>query len=116
MTKLSFNLVLVIGLASLALLPPFDVRAHGWGARMACAVVALTAALGLARTALSRTEWTRADVERAMGMCLRRLLAFTAALAALAWNPPARDALIVAALILSGYAVSAGLRRVFPPS
>jgi len=111
-----FVLSAALVLASVAFLPPWDVRIHSMGARIASAVIALGAASGLLRLALARGEWTRADVERAMGACLRRLLAFTAALAALAWNPPARDALIVAALVLAGYAASAALRRVFPPS
>ncbi|HUR27481.1 MAG TPA: UbiA family prenyltransferase [Planctomycetota bacterium] len=112
----SFVLSAALTLVFLALLPAFDPRTHGWGGRIVCIAIAWIAAYGLFRAALSRTRWTRADVERAMGLCLRRLLAFTAALAALAWSPPAHAALFVAGAILFGYLLSARLRVVFPPS
>jgi hypothetical protein len=76
-------------------------------------VVLAGLAVGGPRAAARRTTWTRADVMRAMGMCLRRLLVFTA-LVALAVG--GRDAWIVAGAILAGYPLSYALRGVFPPS
>jgi hypothetical protein len=105
-----------ITLVFLTMLPPVDLHADRIGGRLVCIAIALPAAFGLFRLAVSRIEWTRADIERAMGMCLRRLLPFSAAIAALAWRPPAFDALIVSGAILAGYGVSARLRKVFPPS
>ncbi len=99
-----------------ALLPPFESSIHTLGARLVSIALAFPASLTLGRAAFSSRAWTRADVERSMGLALRRFLMFAAALAALAWRPPHFDALIVAALILAGYAVAASLRKVFPPS
>ena len=99
-----------------SMLPPFDQRVHSLGGRLVAMSIAWPAAFSLSSVALATREWTRGTIERAMGLCLRRFLIFSAALAALAWRPPVFDALIVAALILSGYAMSAGLRKVFPPS
>ena len=103
-------------LALLPFLPPFSSAGHALGARFASAALALPAAITLARPALTRRLGTRQQIETAMGLALRRLSIFGAALAALAWHPPAFDAAIVAAAILAGYAVSARLRVVFPPS
>lgn len=75
-------------------------------------VPSLWGAAGLWRLS-ARTAWERADVVRAMGAALRRLLVFTATCAASAGH---RDGLLVALVALAGYPVSHGLRRVFPPS
>jgi len=98
------------------LLPPFSAQGAPWVARGVSMALAWPAAFSLARCAFASRTWSRADVERAMGLALRRLLIFAAALAALAWRAPQLDALLVAAAILFGYAISAQLRRVFPPS
>ncbi len=105
-----------IMLMLVALLPPFESSIHTLGARLVSIALAFPASLTLSRAAFTSRAWTRTDVERAMGLALRRFLMFAAALAALAWQPPHWDALIVAALILAGYAIAASLRKVFPPS
>lgn len=77
-------------------------------------VLALFGAIGLLRVALTTSAWTRSSVLRAMGMSLRRLLVFTAAIALLALPSP--NAIPIALAILAGYPASFALRRVFPPS
>ena len=104
-------------LTAVPLLPAFGAAEHtSLGGRLVALAIAWPASFTLAYAALKESEWTRNKIERAMGMCLRRFLMFSAALAALSWSPPVFDALIVACLILAGYAVSARLRKVFPPS
>jgi hypothetical protein len=103
-------------LALLPLLPPFDVERIAPSARGLAALLAWPAAFTLWRRSMRAQSWTRADVEAAMGLALRRLLVFSAALAALAWREPHLDALFVAGAILTGFFVAAQLRRVFPPS
>ncbi|MEO6711521.1 MAG: UbiA family prenyltransferase [Planctomycetota bacterium] len=107
---------LVLSAALMLLLVPFLPPFGRLSGILVASAIAWPAAFSLVRLARLRAEWTRADVERAMGLCLRRFLIFSAALAARSWAPPTFDALIVAALILSGYLISARLRRVFPPS
>jgi len=70
------------------------------------------AALGIVRASRVRT-WTRALVMRGMGVSLRRLLVFTAAVAL---TTGGTHAWIVAGLILAGFPISYALRGVFPPS
>lgn len=77
--------------------------------------VAFVGAWGLSR-ARGRATWTREDVQRVMGIALRRLLVFTAAVALLAFRPGEWDAVIVAAAILAGFPLSHALRKTFPPS
>ncbi len=103
-------------LAFVAFLPPYDLEVHTLAGRAAAAAICLPAAITLGKFARRSGAWTRGDVEQAMGLCLRRLLMFSAALAALAWHPPRWDATVVVALVLSGYVVASRLRRVFPPS
>lgn len=103
-------------LACVPLIPPFSSDGAPWPARAVSMALAWPAAFTLARVAFASRAWSRADVEHAMGLALRRLLVFAAALAALAWRAPRFDAWLVAAAILAGYAISAQLRRVFPPS
>ena len=81
------------------------------------APLALAAAWGLVAAARRRT-WSPADVERAMGLLLRRLLAFDAVLALASARFPAAgwDGVAVAAVILAGYPLAHRLRRAFPPS
>ncbi len=81
----------------------------------------------LLRSLFGRLE-ARADVERTMGILLRRLLVFAAIVAVIAvpLEPPAdavtgqalhgADGRFVALVILCGYPVSYLLRKVFPPS
>lgn len=106
---------LCLGLVPTLALAPF-VQSDGTGVAgaLASAAVAWTAAAGLFAAARGG-DWSRERVERAMGLALRRLLAFTAACALLAVERgPAPAA--VAAVVLLGYPLSFGLRRVFPPS
>jgi 4-hydroxybenzoate polyprenyltransferase len=77
------------------------------------AFVVVWGAAPLLLRALKTREWQRADVLRAMGLALRRLLVFTAGAALLSGAGPGW---IVAAAILCGYPISYGLRGVFPPS
>ncbi|MFT5687443.1 MAG: 4-hydroxybenzoate polyprenyltransferase [Planctomycetota bacterium] len=61
----------------------------------------------------ARSSWTGPQVMGAMGLCLRRLLILTGAIAAAAGST---DGLLVAGCILMGYPASFWLRKVFPPS
>jgi 4-hydroxybenzoate polyprenyltransferase len=81
--------------------------------RGVAALLGVAAGLTLWRAVSALRGWSRADVERTMGMCLRRLLMFSGALAAL---PGSGASLALTALILAGYPVARSLRRVFPPS
>ncbi len=85
-------------------------------ARGLALAIAAAAAVGLARAAWSTPDWDRAKVERAMGLTLRRLLVFAAAIAILAVQPIVLAPVAVALAILCGYPLSRSLRRVFPPS
>lgn len=85
-------------------------------ARFAALALALAGAYALLRTARATRDWTRADVERSMGLALRRLLVASAVVALLALRPGSWDGAIAAALILLGYPLAHGLRRAFPPS
>ena len=76
-------------------------------------LVVAAGAFGLLRAAFRPRAWTRVQVLQTMGMALRRLLVFTAAVCVLRGTP---HGLVVAALILTGYPLSFGLRKVFPPS
>ncbi len=95
-----------------------ELASEGWAflERHRITVAALIAAggsFGLLRLAFRRGTWTPALVLSAMGMALRRLLIFTAALAMARGTP---HAFWAALLILGGYPISYGLRRLFPPS
>jgi 4-hydroxybenzoate polyprenyltransferase len=81
------------------------------------APLALAAAWGLV-SAARRPTWSPADVERAMGLLLRRLLAFDAVLALASARFPGAgwDGVAVAGAILAGYPLAHRLRRAFPPS
>ncbi|QDU67560.1 UbiA family prenyltransferase [Engelhardtia mirabilis] len=96
-----------------ALVAPIERGWLGDLAPWAGAALALSAAIGLQRAAARREPWTRPDVERAMGLLLRRLLILTAS-AVLASGAPGSELLALA--ILAGYRVSHQLRRLFPPS
>lgn len=85
-------------------------------ARLLALALGAAGAFGLFRAAAQPGAFTRADVERCMGLALRRLLVFTAATAAVTWRAGQPDALLVVALILAGYPLSHALRRAFPPS
>ncbi len=77
------------------------------------------AATGLwqaARSAGPQEAWTRARVQAAMGLCLRRLLVFAAVLVLADWSPGRNTPLLAAGVLLAGYPLAHGLRRVFPPS
>ncbi len=78
--------------------------------------VASLGAFGLYRAAARTSAWTRADVERSMGLALRRLLVASAVVALLALRPGSWDGAISAALIVLGYPLAHALRRSFPPS
>jgi hypothetical protein len=83
-----------------------------WSLLAALALAALGAA-GLAARARHDGAWSGAEVTRATGLGLRRLLVFTAALALASGG---REGALAAAALLAGYPVSYALRGVFPPS
>jgi 4-hydroxybenzoate polyprenyltransferase len=80
--------------------------------------VAVAAGWGLVARARAPRAWDAGEIERAMGLLLRRLLAFdaTLALAGLRFEGAGVDGLVVAAAILAGYPLAHRLRRAFPPS
>jgi 4-hydroxybenzoate polyprenyltransferase len=82
---------------------------------LASLVLGVAGGYGMLRMALERRPWAAADCGRAAGAMLRRLLAFTAALA-VASRDDSPDGWIAAGAILAGFAASAGLRKVFPPT
>jgi 4-hydroxybenzoate polyprenyltransferase len=82
---------------------------------LAALLLGAVGAFGLAWVALRTKSWKRADVGRATGMALRRLLVFTASCAIIS-DAPGHRGLILAAVILAGYPISSSLRRVFPPT
>lgn len=88
---------------------PFDALVFR-GAALALVAGALA---GPVRLLATTRAWTRALVLRSMGMLLRRLLVFTAALALARGT---LDGAIVAGAILCGYPLSFALRKAFPPS
>jgi len=93
-------------------LPPYDGDLESRG--LAFLLVGLGAE-ELFQTA-RRREWTPGAVEAAMGVALRRLLVFTAALCCLVGEPTEPTGLLAGVGILLGFPLSWGLRRVFPPS
>ncbi len=96
-----------------ALLPTPTGYDSGIVARVAAFTVGAFGAVGLVRAGLARTDWTPNDVLPVMGMALRRLLVFTASVALLTGTTAGW---VGAGLILAGFPLSHGLRRVFPPS
>lgn len=62
---------------------------------------------------LRSTEWTTDRVGRCMGLCLRRLLLFSAIFA---WNTSTHAGAWTAGALLLGYPFAWSLRRWFPPS
>jgi 4-hydroxybenzoate polyprenyltransferase len=87
-----------------------------WPGRLLALAISWSGAWALLRLARETRTWTKPKVLAAMGVALRRLLVFTAAATALAWNPPHHAALVVVAAVFCGYPVSFWLRKVFPPS
>jgi len=75
--------------------------------------VTVAGSFDLFRLAANERDWSPANIGRAMGMALRRLLIFTSATALATGG---RDGLVVGLVILAGYPVSHALRKVFPPS
>lgn len=80
---------------------------------IAALLLACAGAAGLLARAREKAPWSPAEVTRATGLGLRRLLVFTSALSLASGG---RTGAIVAAAILAGYPVSYFLRGVFPPS
>lgn len=99
--------------ALLLALSPLSVLAWRSAWTIAALLVACAGAAGLVRRARSAEPWSGAEVTRATGLGLRRLLVFTAALSLASGS---RTGAIVAAAILAGYPISYFLRGVFPPS
>jgi hypothetical protein len=92
---------------------PLAGRSTGTASLIAGLVLASAGAVGLFARARKSSPWSGAEVTRATGLGLRRLLVFTAALSLATGG---RDGAFVAAAILAGYPVSYFLRGVFPPS
>ena len=76
-------------------------------------VLAVFAAADIASVSRSQDTFTREDVERAMGVCLRRLLVCQAAISLCIATG---TGFLVSLVILLGYPAASSLRRVFPPS
>lgn len=105
----------LLRLAALLLLAPALVPALPaplLGRALALAI-GLAGAVGLWRRAASAQSFGPAQVGAAMGLCLRRLLIFSCACAALYASA---TSLTVAATILAGYPLAFWLRSWFPPS
>lgn len=75
-------------------------------------IPAVWAAWGLVQLAAQK-QWTRPLVQAAMGAALRRLILFTALVAA---HASGSAGLWVGAIILAGFPISFSLRKLFPPS
>ena len=97
----------------LMLLPALPLEAATWTGRGAAWLLVVPATWTLWRSVSAVESWSRGQVERHMGLCLRRLLIASGALAALPGTPLALGS---ALLILLGYPLAHALRRVFPPS
>jgi len=82
-------------------------------AALVAAIVGTAGGLWLIGRSPQSASWTHADVGKAAGMALRRLLVATSAIAA---GSLAEDGVVVAAAILLGYPLSYALRKVFPPT
>lgn len=107
--------MLLAGLLLLA--PAFVDVARGWALpHLTALALAGLGAFGLLRAAAQAGPWTRADAGRATGLALRRLLIFTAAATLASAGDGGDQGIVVAALILCGFPLSAALRRVFPPT
>jgi len=74
------------------------------------AALALAGAVAPARLAARRDAWSHADVVRAMGVLLRRLVVATAAATCAVGEP------VVGLALLALFPLGVALRRVFPPS
>ncbi|MEZ5974168.1 MAG: UbiA family prenyltransferase [Planctomycetota bacterium] len=104
--------------AILALLPVsgLALRPAASGAGLALAfALSFGAAAGIYRFLRATTEWTRARVGQAMGVCLRRLMFASACLAATAGRAEPWPYLVTV-LAAVGFWVSLRLRKRFPPS
>lgn len=110
--------MLLTAAASLLALAPFipPLSPWYWPARGIALAIAISGAWGLVRASRSTRMWTPPLVERAMGLCLRRLLLFSATFAAVSFDGAHPDALIATGAILCGYPLSFALRKLFPPS
>jgi hypothetical protein len=75
--------------------------------------IAGAGAVGLAAATRRREPWTNVEMRRAVGLGLRRLLVFTAALAVATGT---REGAIASVAILCGYPLSYALRGIFPPT
>ncbi len=81
--------------------------------RLFVTVLAAGGALTLVKTTRPPGPWTPDRVQRCVGVALRLLLVYTAAAALTGLSPYAWFA---ALLILAGYPLAHGLRKVFPPT
>lgn len=108
---------LQLGLAALILaaspITALALRPSEMWSLFAALVLACLGAAGLAARARHPGPWSGAEVTRATGLGLRRLLVFSSALALATGG---REGVFVAVAILAGYPVSYWLRGVFPPS
>jgi 4-hydroxybenzoate polyprenyltransferase len=99
------------GPAVLALLS--GARSLGSPGLLASLALSCAAAASLA-AASAGSDWTPTAIQRRMGMALRRLLVFAAAVALL--SDSLLHGALVAGAILCGYPLSHALRRAFPPT
>ncbi|MCA8980381.1 MAG: UbiA family prenyltransferase [Planctomycetes bacterium] len=82
-------------------------------AQFPAVLLASGGAVALIREPLRSADWSAARVGRCMGLCLRRLLLFTAIFA---WNTSTVAGAWTAGALLLGYPLAWSLRRWFPPS
>ncbi len=106
---------LIVAAVLLASVPLLGLALSGTGATgvMLSAVLALGAAAALVKAARRSDPWTRAAVGASMGLALRRLSLFTAALALLLIDT-GRASGLAAVVALAGFALSVGFRRLLP--
>lgn len=97
----------------LALVPLVPLESATLVGRGVALALTLPAGWTLWRAAREVDAWSQGEVERCMGLSLRRLLLVSAGLAALPGSAPA---LASSAVILMGFPLAHALRRVFPPS
>lgn len=127
LARVNVRQVALVALAPFLALPisaAFLPTAPGMVSVAACAFVCGIALRGPLAFSVSRTSWGRPDIGKLTGMLLRRLLMFTSAaclllLDGVEWGSVQAEGytpILIALLVLGGYPLAHGLRRVYPPT